>query len=77
MGLRFGNLDRSLCVEQVHAGRLSFRTAGRELHTVAGDVCLVPPHEPWRATSEEIDLAPLTLDRDRVAAAARVGPREL
>ncbi|MCE0761879.1 hypothetical protein LWC35_02965 [Pseudonocardia kujensis] len=62
-----GPLGGLLCVEQIHAGRLSFRTAGAELLTVAGDICLVPPHTPWRATSEEIDLAPLTLDRDRVA----------
>ena len=65
-----GPLDGFLCVEQVHAGRLSFDTAGGALRTAAGDVCLVPPHEAWRASSEGIDLAPLLLDQERVAAHA-------
>lgn len=65
-----GPLGGLLCVEQIHAGRLSFETARDELRTRAGDVCLVPPHEPWRAFTDEVDLAPLVLDHDAVARAA-------
>lgn len=69
-----GPLGGLLCVEQVHAGRLSVRTADADLRTVAGDICLIPPHEPWQATTQDIDMAPLMLDRERVATyAATVG----
>ncbi|NMO93162.1 helix-turn-helix domain-containing protein [Actinomycetospora sp. TBRC 11914] len=76
-----GPLDDLLCVEQVHAGRLSFDTAHTELRTGAGDICLVPPHEPWRATTDGVDLAPLILDpaavADHAAATCPIEPEQL
>jgi hypothetical protein len=59
----------------VRGGRPAFETARGELRVRAGDICLVPPHEPWRATTNGVDLAPSVLDPARVAAvaAARCG----
>jgi AraC-like DNA-binding protein len=59
-----------LAVKQVHAGRLSFVCAGEELLAGAGEVCLVPLYGAWRGRTEGVDLAPLLLDRDLVAAHA-------
>jgi hypothetical protein len=69
--------DDLLCVDQVHQGRLSFATARDEVRTGAGQVCLVPPHEPWRADTDAIDIIPVVLDRagvnDRAAALCDLG----
>lgn len=65
-----GPLDGLLCVGRVHAGRLSVETARGPLRAGAGGICLVPPHEQWRATTEDVDLAPVVLDRDSVASHA-------
>lgn len=63
-----GPLDGLLCVERVHAGHLSIDTASGDRRTTGpGEVGLIPPHESWLATAREIDLAPIVLERDRVA----------
>jgi AraC-like DNA-binding protein len=66
----WGPNDGLWCVEHVHSGRLSFDTARDEVRIGSGDICLVPPHDPWRAYSQDVDLAPFLLSRDEVEAHA-------
>lgn len=55
-----------LCVDEVREGRLSFATAHGEVRAAAGGVCLAPPHEPWRAVTDAVDIIPVVLDRTGV-----------
>ncbi|MDL5159507.1 helix-turn-helix transcriptional regulator [Actinomycetospora termitidis] len=58
------------CIDQVYRGRVGFLTSRHDLRAVAGEVFLVPNDEPWEAATDDVDVAGMMLDRERVAAYA-------